>query len=212
MKKRNIGIACFFFLSLSALTTEKDFSLARKSLLKVLQNYQADSLMIPLKQEVFLSILKTNLTSEGAIFLQGDKFRMNLKGKPSSLTIFDGTFFWYQPDLKEKLVFRIKKPSEIQKLSSFFKAEAFFKVFKITNLVSREQVRVYQLHPLQDIQGLKEIYIKTNQIWILEMRFIWEDLNTSQKYTFSKPVFKQNPSSLFEWSQKEHRILEKEGF
>ena len=215
MKRKNLlrsrGILCFFlFLSLSSSAVEKDFSRAEKSLEKVLKNYRADSLILPVQQDIFLSILKMNLTSEGKFFLKGGKFRMELKGKPSSLTIFDGVFLWHQPDLKEKLVFRIKKPSETQKLSSFFEASALFQMFEIMDIVSRKPFKGYQFKPKKNLQGLKELFMKTDQNFILEIRFIWENLNTWQKYTFSKPVFKEIPNPLFEWTQKGYRVLEKE--
>ena len=200
------------FFCLSGFAAERDFSSAKKSLENLLQNYSASSLVIPLQQDIFLSILKTNLTSEGRLFLKDQKFRLELKGNPSSLSLYDGFFFWHQPDLKEKLVFRIKKPSDIQNLSSFFSADSFFNRFEMTDFVSRQKFRIYQFKPKKEIKGLKKVFMKTNQKWILEMRFIWEELNTWQKYTFSKPVIKENPSSLFEWTQKGYRILEKEDF
>ena len=217
MKRKSLlrrrGVLCFFlFLSLSSSAGEKDFSWAKKGLEKVLKNYRADSLIIPVKQDIFLSVLKMNLTSEGKFFLKGEKFRLELKGKPSSLTIFDGVFFWHQPDLKEKLVFRIKKPSETQKLSSFFETRTLFQMFEIMDLVSRKSFKIYQLKPKKKIQDLKELFMKTDQRFLLEIRFTWENLNTWQKYTFSKPVFTEIPSPHFEWTQKGYRVLEKEDF
>lgn len=150
--------------------------------------------------------------SEGHLFLKRQKFRLELKGNPSSLSIFDGDFLWHQPDLKEKLVFRIKKQSEIQRLSSFFESQALFESFKLKDFVQRKPLSFYHFQPVQKIQGLKEVFMKTDQKRILEMRFTWEDLNTWQKYTFSKPIVKSNPATLFKWNQTGYRILEKEDF
>ena len=210
---KNIGfLGLFFFFCWSGYSIEKDFSTARQSLEKLLQNYKADSFIIPLRQDLFLSILKMNLTNQGKIYIKGEKFRLDLKGNPSNLSVFDGVFLWYQPDLKEKLVFKIKNPSEVQKISTFFEIESLLNKLELIDFVQKKPFKVYHFKPKKKIQGLKEIFMKSNGKWIVEMRFIWDDLNTWQKYTLSKPVLKKNPSQLFEWTQKEYRILEKEVF
>ena len=85
-------------------------------------------------------------------------------------------------------------------------------MFEIMNIVSRKPFKIYQLKPKKKIQDLKELFMKTNQNFLLEMRFTWENLNTWQKYTFSKPVFKEIPNSLFEWTQKGYHVSRKRRF
>ena len=180
---------------------------AVKTLKKLLENYQADSLIIPVKQDIFLSLLKTNLTSEGNLFLKGEKFRLDLKGRPSSFSLFDGSVFWYQPDLNEKLVFQMDKPSEIQKMSSLFEINSLLEVFELSHFSARKLSNRYHFRLRKKRQGLKELVIKSDKSFIVEMRLIWEDLNTWQKYSFSKPVIKNLPDSYFIWSKKDHRVL-----
>jgi len=209
MKLLKRGVfSAFLFVNVSTFAGE--FSLAEKSLKQTFENYKADSFLIPIKQYLFLSVLKTNLSSEGKLFLKGERFRLELKGNPSSLSLFDGRFFWHQADLKEKLVFQLEKPSEIQKISSFFDFQTLLELFEMTGFSSRKSFKTYTFKPKKKIQGLKELVIKTDQNFLSEMRFIWEDLNTWQKYTLSKPLIKNIPDSFFVWTHKDYRILRRE--
>ena len=188
---------------------DKKFEKARTSLKKVFQGYQYSSLIIPVKQEVFLSIIKTGLVSKGSIFLQNEKFRLDLKGKPSSRALFDGLFLWHQPDLAEKVVFKLKKPAEIQMLNHFFLKDKFFDNFKIVDFKSNNRFLFYHLKPKKEIRDLKEVFMKTDAKIVLELRFVWKNSNSWQKYSFLKPVIKKNPEALFKWNPTGFRILEK---
>ena len=209
--KRYFLILFVTVLSVSCFASQKDLSQAQDNLAKILENYQMESLLIPVKQDIFVSILKTNLSSEGLLFFKGNQFRLDLKGNPSSLSLYDGSFFWHQPDLKEKLVFQVKKPSEVQNINTFFNKDLLLEKFDLVDVSSMKGISYYHFRFKKKKPGLEKLLIKTNQKWILEIRLTWEDLNTWQKYTLSKPVKKENPDALFKWVNTDHRIIETVG-
>ncbi|MBC6414815.1 MAG: outer membrane lipoprotein carrier protein LolA [Bdellovibrionales bacterium] len=212
-KKGIFLFSLFFSFQVNSEEKLKDKNLvqAHQNLEKIFQNYQSPSLAIPIQQDIFLSMLKTDLTSQGFLFLNPEKFRLELNGKPSSLVIFDGSFLWYQPDLKEKVVFKLKNPIEIQMLNSFFLKNLFFKKFEIVDFRKNSKHFFYQLKPKQQINNLKDIFMKTNKKTILEIQIRWKDLNTWQKYTLSKPLVRKIPERFFNWViTTNFRVLEKE--
>ena len=200
---------CFWLESQEISGDKKNDKEAQTSLKKVFQGYRSSSLVIPVKQEVFLSIIKTALVSRGFIFLQNEKFRLDLKGKPSSRVLFDGLVLWYQPDLAEKVVFKLNKPAETQMLSYFFLKDNFFDKFKIIDFRSNNGFLFYHLQPKREISDLKEIFMKTDTTTVLELRFVWNNSNSWQKYSLLKPVIKKNPEAFFKWNSTGFRILER---
>ena len=179
----------------------------KKSLEKLIQKYQSPSFQMRIKQDIFLSIIKTSLSSEGFLFIKHPKFRLDLKGKPSSLTVFDGSFLWHQADKKEKLVFKIKQPMQFQILTNFFNLKSFFDNFQINKYYKKDSFEFYNLQPKKDLHGLKEIFMKAGT-FIVEIRLIWKDLNSWQKYTFSPPIKKDLPLETFKFSSTGFQIMD----
>ncbi|MDE0092681.1 MAG: outer membrane lipoprotein carrier protein LolA [Oligoflexia bacterium] len=168
------------------------------ALKKTLEKYQLSSFQIQVSQEVFLSVIKTNWVSKGFLSVKNQKFRLDLEGKPSSLTVFDGHFLWYQADKRERLVFKLKNPLGFQILTNFFSWKDFFNNFQIKEFQKKDQFEFYRLQPKIEIKDLKEIFMKVDG-FILEIRLIWQNLNNWQKYNFSPPAQKDFPVETFQF-------------
>ena len=178
-----------------------------KVLEKLLKTYQIASFQLKIRQEVFLSIIKTNLISEGVLNIKNQKFRMDLRGRPSSVTVFDGSFLWHQADRKEKTVFKLKDPLQFQILTNFFNAKNFFKNFQIKAFHKKGSFTLYHLQPKQEMKGLGEIFMKAND-FILEIRLIWKDLNNWQKYKLSRPLQQDFSPEMFQFSSGGFQVLD----
>ena len=183
-------------------------SAGEKELKKILKNYHLKPIQIKIKQEVFLAIIKTNLKSEGFLSLQANKFKLELKGRPSSLSLFDGNFLWHQADRGEKVVFKLKNPPKFQVLTNFFNRTDFFKYWAIKKFLRKKPYYFFQLQPKNHTGALNEVFIKADT-YILELRLTWKDLNNWQKYTLSKPVEKSFPKSFFQFTSKDFQIITK---
>ena len=178
-----------------------------KALEKLLKKYQNSAFQVKIKQEVYLSVIKTNLISEGFLNIKDQKFRLDLKGNPSSLTVFDGSFLWHQADKKEKVVFKLKDPMQFQILTNFFNVESFFKNFQIKEFHKKAQFEFYHLKPKQEMKGFGEIFMKAGG-FILEIRLVWKDLNNWQKYKLSKPLQKDFPAEMFKFSTRGFQVMD----
>ena len=175
---------------------------------KSLQNYTVESFEIPIKQETFLSIIKTSLKSEGSLFVSKEKFRLELKGNPSSLSVFDGKNLWYQPDKKEKLVFKLKQ--SFQNLNRFFNYEDLLKNFEIKDFKNQKTSHIYQLQPKKN-SVLESVYLKTDTKSIREIRLRWKNANNWQRYYLSPPLIKKQnkEDKLFVFPSAGFKIIEK---
>ena len=187
--------------------TSQQIKQAETALKKILKQYQKASFQLKIKQEVYLSIIKTNLISEGLLNIKGQKFVLDLKGNPSSLTLFDGSFLWYQADKKEKVVFKLKDPMQFQILTNFFTIESFFENFQIKSFQRKNQFTFYHLEPKQEMKDLKEIFMKAGG-FILEVRLTWKELNNWQKYTFSKPFQKNLSEKVFQFPSTGFQVMD----
>ena len=179
-----------------------------ENLKKLLLKYQNSGLQIEIKQEVYLSVIKTNLIGRGLLNIQAQKFYLDLKGNPSSLTVFDGSFLWHQADKKEKTVFKMKDPMQFQILTNFFNAESFFKNFQIKDFQKKEQVELYHLKSKQKIKALKNVFVKVKGGFMSEIRLTWEDLSNWQKYSLSKPLRKDFPTEMFQFSGAGFQVID----
>ena len=135
----------------------------KETLKKLLLKYQNSGLQIEIKQEVYLSVIKTNLISRGLLNIQAQKFYLDLKGNPSSLTVYDGSFLWHQADKKEKTVFKLKNPMQFQILTNVFNAESFFKNFQIKDFQKKGQVELYHLKSKQKNKSFEVSFYKSER-------------------------------------------------
>lgn len=156
-----------------------------------------------------MSVIKTRVKSHGMLNIKAEKFHLNLQGEPSSLMLFDGNILWYQADTSEKVVFQLKSPSHIQILTSFFDEKRFFELFFIKQAKKTNQDYVFQLQPKKKIKGLSDIFVKAGS-HISEIRLIWKELNNWQKYKFSKPMGKELPDKLFQFSTSGFQVITKD--
>lgn len=180
---------------------------AESALEKLMDKYPALSFQLKIKQEIYLSIIKTNLSSKGVLNVKDDKFLLDLKGNPSSITLFDGSFLWHQADKKEKVVFKLKNLMQFQILTNFFNAKSFFENFQIQDFQKKGQVALYHLKPKQNMKNLKAVFMKAGG-FILEIRLTWKDSNNWQKYTLSKPVQKDFEQEMFQFSTAGFQVMD----
>ena len=179
-----------------------------KELKKILKKYHLKSAQIRIKQEIFLTVIKTNLKSEGFLSFKANKFKLKLKGNPSSLSLFDGNFFWHQADRAEKVVFKLKNQPGFQFLAIFFNEKDFFKHWAVKKFQRKKSHYFFQLQPKKPEEALSTIFVKaTTHIW--ELRLIWKDLNNWQKYTLSRPIEKSFPKKFFQFPSKDFQIITK---
>jgi len=208
-------LCLLMLISLSSLAqpTQISSSMLEKTqshLKQVFKRYHLKSMQIQITQEIFLSGFSQTIKSKGLLYLKRKKFRLQLNGTPPALLLFDNRFLWYQADTNEKLVFRLKNPSPTQVLTHFFLEENFFKNFKI--LQAKQKGSNYILHVLPKIknENLKEIFIKTGT-YISEIRLIWKDLGSWQKYKFSKPLHKEISDQKFKFISSGFQVVDKTG-
>ena len=194
--------------NLNPLSDLSENSTAQSSLREVLKDYQLKAIQIKVEQEIFLSAVQSSIKSQGFLNLKGEKFRLELKGNPSSLLLFDGEFLWYQADKEEKTVFRLKEHPQIQLLTGFFSEKNFFKSFHIKKTRRQRQDYILQLEIKKEIEGLSEIFIKVSS-YISEVRLIWKDLNNWQKYKFSKPLYKELSDKFFQFNPTGFKVITK---
>lgn len=211
------SILCFFLLlvfSPYSIAKQSQASAQNQTAIRVLKSnfkqYKLTNFKINVEQEIFISGIKSTIKSKGTLSIHGDKFRMKLYGNPSSLLVFDGTFLWYQADIKERTVFKIHKPSQIQILTSFFNKTSFFKNFNIKKSQKNNKTYIFQIQPKTEITGLNEMFLQAGS-YISELRLIWKDLDNWQKYTFSKPKHIKHPQS-FTFSSAGFQVITKASF
>ena len=178
------------------------------ALKKLLEKYPLSAFQVKISQEVFLAVIKTNLISNGFLSVKDQKFRLELEGKPSSLTVFDGRFLWHQVDKKEKVVFKLQDPLQFQILTNFFNQEEFFRNFQIKEFQKKDRYKLYHLQAKKEMKGLEKIFMKADN-FILEIRVVWKNLNNWQKYKLSPPIQKNFPAKIFDFSVEGFQIVDK---
>ena len=201
-----IFLWCLLCFSVKSQTPEENKKVADLALEKALKSYNSRSIQIEISQEVFLNYLKESLKTHGFLKKKKGEFRLELKGSPSSLILFDGHFLWYQADIREKVIFKFKKHPQIQLLTGLFSKKSFFEVFEITNFRKSKKSYIFHLTPRADIPGLKEVFIKVKS-YISEVRIIWKDLNNWQKLKLSKPYHKEFPEKAFQMAEEGLQII-----
>ncbi|MGI9548790.1 MAG: LolA family protein [Bdellovibrionales bacterium] len=180
---------------------------------KVLNKYQVQSIHFKLEKELFLPSLEEIIKEKGDFYIQKKNFRFQMNGSPSYLMIFDGNQLWYQPDTKEKIVFKLKDHPQIYFLFDLFDPQGFLQSFSIEKF-SKKHASSYAFHlrPIKPIEDLEEVFIEVEK-YIKEIKVTWKDLGQWQKYRFLNPWVKKSfPSSRFQFSSKNFEILEKESF
>ena len=195
-----------FPFAIKAKAEEKLKASVSLELEKALDLYHFKSFKIEVQQEIFLNSLKKSIKSSGTLYKKGKMFRLGLKGQPSSLFVFDGDFLWYQADTNEKLVFQFKDHPQIHLLTGFFSGKKFFETFEIQKIKQQNRLSILQLLPKIKIKGLKEIFIKLKS-HISEARIIWKDLDSWQKISFSRPVYKAFPDRFFQFPQQGFQVI-----
>lgn len=211
-------VTCFgFFPSIADPRTNPDAvvsqsqSTDQKALLalkEALKKYHLKSTQIKIEQEIFLFPINTSMKSQGMLSLKNGKFYLSLYGNPASIMLFDGKFLWYQADISEKIVFCLKEHPQIQILSGLFSEESFLNTFSIKKSVQKNREYFLQLLPKKHIEGLSEIFMGIGT-YIFEIRIIWKDLNSWQKYTLSKPLYKALPDRHFQFSTTGFQVITK---
>lgn len=186
-----------------------EYQKAVRTLQKLFKKYRLKGMQIKVEQEVFLSGVQSTIKSRGILNVQGEKFLLQLKGRPSSLLLFDGQFLWYQADTSEKTVFQLKQPSRIQILAGFFNEDSFFKSFQIIKAQKTGHSHIFQIQPRTKIEGLSEVFMKA-AAYISELRLIWKDLDNWQKYKFSKPVDKKFTEEMFQFTPSGFQVITRE--
>ena len=187
---------------------EKRIKQGELALKKLLEKYPQSSFQVKIHQEVFLSVIKTNLSSNGFLSVKNQKFRLELSGKPSSLTVFDGQFLWHQADKKEKVVFKLENPLQFQILTIFFNPKELYKSFQLKRFHKKNRYNLYELSVQKEMQGLEKVFIKADK-FILEIRLIWKDLNNWQKYKLSPPIQKKFSEDFFKFPVKGFQVVNK---
>ncbi len=182
---------------------------AQQALKQALKSYRFKAMQISTDQEIFLSSAKTSIKSQGILNIKGKKFYLYLKGHPSSTVLFDGKVLWYQADMSEKTVFKLKNPPQISILTHWFNEKSFFDHFLIQQAQVKNKDYILQLSPKREIAGLKAIYIKLSS-HITELRIVWEDLDNWQKYHFARPIPKNIPDKNFQFSIEGFQVITKE--
>ena len=178
------------------------------ALKRLLEKYPLSSFQVKISQEVFLAVIKTNLISKGFLSVKNQKFRLDLKGKPSSLTVFDGQFLWHQADKTERVVFKIKDPLQFQILTIFFNQKELFENFQLKEFHKKDRYELYHLQAKREMEGLEKIFIKADK-FILEIRVVWKSLSNWQKYKLSQPVQKNLSAETFKFPSEGFKIVDK---
>lgn len=200
----------FSFLSFSQVENQKDHAEARVFLKKVLSKYQNKNIYFKIRKEFSLPVINTIIKERGSFFISDNKFKIAMKGESNYLMVFDGQYLWYQADLKEKIVFKLKDHPDIYLLFSLFNSEQFFKYFKIEKAV-KKGARLYhfELSSKGQISDLKSMSLIVGS-YIQESKMIWNDLDQWQKYKFLNPWEKKYFSkSTFEFQSQGFEVISK---
>ena len=204
----------FYLLVSPASHAQSDLALkkqARLTLKKALKKYRLKTMQIKVRQEFFITSIKESMKNYGVLNKNGKKFYLKLTGQPSSISLFDGQFLWYQTDINEKLVFQLKDHPQIQMLSALFDEKSFFELFQIQQAKKNKSFYILQLLPKKEIVNLNELFVKVGS-HISEIRILWKDLDNWQKLLFSKPIYKKFPKDFFHFSTSGFQVLTESEF
>ena len=180
--------------------------LAQTALKKAFQNNCEQAVQIKIRQELFLTSIQKSIVSYGVLSMKGRKFKLELKGEPSSLSVFDGNFLWHQADTSEKTVFQLTNHPQIQTLTDFFESTSFSEGFQIKQVQQFNKSYVLELAPKKNIKGLKTVFMRVDS-YISQLRMIWKDLSNWQKLDLEKPECKGLSDSFFQFSSTGFQII-----
>ncbi len=203
----------FLFSNLSfskELKSNKEKEKALSFLKKTLNKYQSQSIHFKIEKHLFLPSLEENIKESGNFYIEKQKFRLEIKGDPSYFMVFNGKYLWYQPDIKEKIVFKLKDHPQIHLFFRLFDPHSFFKYFSILKISQKsEKVYLFQLKAKQNKEGIKEIFMEVGN-YIQEIKVTWNDLGQWQKYKFFNPWFRKSFSkSKFQFFERNFEVIVK---
>ena len=139
--------------------------LAQTALEQAFQDNCEQAVQIKIRQELFLTSIERRIISHGVLSMKGKKFKLELKGKPSSLSVFDGNFLWHQADTSEKTVFQLTNHPQVQTLTGFFKSTSFSERFQVKQVQQFNTSYVLELTPKDNIKGLKTVFYESGFLY-----------------------------------------------
>jgi len=191
----------------SSLSSQKKGFLILK---KVLNKYQSQSIYFKIQKKLYLPLLGETIKENGNFYIENKKFRLQMNGVPSYLMIFDGQQLWYQPDINEKIVFKLKDHPHIYLLFRLFNFDTFLEHFSIKSFEKKSQHRYsFHVETLKDTYSLQKISLEVGH-YIEEIHLFWEDLGQWQKYKFLNPWVKNRfTASKFRFLERGFEVISK---
>ena len=163
-----------------------------------------------LKKETFSSFLNRPTLSQGQIWLDKSKMKIEIRKPEVSQIIVDGSRLWIIPPVPQT---EIKPPPQVlhcglrsqrarsQPLVQWLTGGGILKHFKVSSFEFKGEKAVYFLKPNQGFESLKRSKIvisKTDQV-ILQISY-WDLLDNETRYTLSHTKFNQKiPGKLFKY-------------
>ena len=174
----------------------------------VLETYHKRNIYI--RMDIFskIKVLNQRTRKSGYFYIQDHKFRLKTDSKPSSLSLFDGSYLWHQPNLDEKMVFKLENHPFIKSLPNLFHKDRFFKIFKVLSSAKLGDFYLFQIQPLSKISEIDRIHLTVSKKQIQRFEIFWSGLESSEEYIVTQQWFKKSFSrSLFEFSGRGFEIL-----
>lgn len=165
--------------------------------------YQNDhGIHVKLKKTTLLAMLGTTKTSEGELWLDGGKMRLEINRPKASKIIADNNFLWIEtpsPDGDQKAKPQVLKASlkskraKSQGLIQLLTRGGVLKYFRVSGVQATPEQVTYFLQPDKQAIEFKRAQIvvstKTKEIMMLSY---WDQVDNETKYDFSETQFKQN--------------------
>ena len=165
------------------------------------------------KTELFLPQSEKPASGAGSLRIQGKKFHLKIGGDPSYAMIFDGKILWYQPDLREKTVFKFEAESHpmIHLISGVFHPERFFELFSPDQFEKRGPKYIFRLTPKKKLEGAQAVFAAAGRhIELIQIH--WSGLGSRQAFKFQNPWFKSSfPESAFAFSPEGFEVISRGG-
>ena len=208
-----ISVPCFSGPAGEATVSPAEPSAPNKEALdrlkSVLEKYGNRNIQLKVEKTFRVPVIDKVSREKGSLHLErGGRFRYFMTADSiSRLLLFDGRDLWFQPDTREKTVFKLSSHQLWRLFSGLFDSRKFFEVFVTEKMEKTPEGYVFYLKPQRDMPDIQTIILTAGR-YIKRIQVLWKDVDSRQEYKFSNPwVKKYFPESLFVFDTKGFKII-----
>ena len=175
----------------------------------VLEKYGNLNIQLKVEKTFRVPVIDKVSREKGSLHLEkAGRFRYFMSVDSTNfLLIFDGRELWFQPDTREKTVFKLSSHQLWRLFSGLFDSKRFFEIFLTEKTEKTPEGYIFHLKPRRDMPDVQGVVLTAGR-YIKRIQVMWKDVDSRWEYKFSNPwVKKYFPESLFVFDTKGFKVI-----